>query len=249
MGLFDNYFDPDQFEASGGLLGRLQSLQRQQGLLPEADSDSAPPGSFTWSSAASRCDLGQPRANPLATLQSALGGIRPPAVSDFARAQASMIQPLANAPSPDTAGGRPDGVASDVSPSPIRGGSQYAQAPLGLCAVGPAGCFVGGGLTAAQAIMGGAALGGLGVLILNNERNVRPPAGSRPISETPWSGNHGEIKGAVGASGTDDVRISPTDEVWRKNPDGSWTNFGPASTFTGSGTPSGRRGKDRDRLR
>ena len=31
MGLFDSYFDPDQFEASGGLIGRLMSLQQQQG--------------------------------------------------------------------------------------------------------------------------------------------------------------------------------------------------------------------------
>ena len=28
MGLFDSYFDPDQFQDSGGLLGRLLSLQR-----------------------------------------------------------------------------------------------------------------------------------------------------------------------------------------------------------------------------
>jgi hypothetical protein len=31
MGLFDGYFDPDQFQDSGGLLGRLLSLQREQG--------------------------------------------------------------------------------------------------------------------------------------------------------------------------------------------------------------------------
>jgi hypothetical protein len=30
MGLFDSYFDPEQFQASGGLLGRLLSLQGQQ---------------------------------------------------------------------------------------------------------------------------------------------------------------------------------------------------------------------------
>src|SRR5260221_12262974 len=30
MGLFDDYFDPQQFEAGGGLLGRLLSLQQQQ---------------------------------------------------------------------------------------------------------------------------------------------------------------------------------------------------------------------------
>jgi hypothetical protein len=31
MGLFDGYFDPEQFNAGGGLLGRLVFLQRQQG--------------------------------------------------------------------------------------------------------------------------------------------------------------------------------------------------------------------------
>ena len=36
MGLFDGYYDPDQFEASGGLLGRLLSLQRQL-LYPDID--------------------------------------------------------------------------------------------------------------------------------------------------------------------------------------------------------------------
>src|SRR5436190_2684751 len=31
MALFDGYFDPDQFQDSGGLLGRLLSLPQQQG--------------------------------------------------------------------------------------------------------------------------------------------------------------------------------------------------------------------------
>ena len=39
MGLFDGYYDPDQLEASGGLLGRLMSLQRQQGILSHPDFD------------------------------------------------------------------------------------------------------------------------------------------------------------------------------------------------------------------
>jgi|SRR5580693_6512350 hypothetical protein len=30
MGLFDGYFDPDQFGNGGGLLGRLLALQQQQ---------------------------------------------------------------------------------------------------------------------------------------------------------------------------------------------------------------------------
>jgi len=47
MGLFDGYFDPQQFADSGGLLGRLLSLQPQQGQYqPSAGLDqtsSAPP--------------------------------------------------------------------------------------------------------------------------------------------------------------------------------------------------------------
>ena len=31
MGLFDGYLDPQQFQDSGGLLGRLLFLQQQQG--------------------------------------------------------------------------------------------------------------------------------------------------------------------------------------------------------------------------
>ncbi len=36
MGLLDSYFDPDQFNPSGGLIGRLQSLQQQQGQYQPA---------------------------------------------------------------------------------------------------------------------------------------------------------------------------------------------------------------------
>jgi hypothetical protein len=43
MGLFDSYFDPEQFQASGGLLGRLLSLQPQQGQVqPGADLEQTP---------------------------------------------------------------------------------------------------------------------------------------------------------------------------------------------------------------
>jgi RHS repeat-associated protein len=136
-------------------------------------------------------------------------------------------------------------VMSDVSQDPIVPGEQYAQAAMALCAAGPPGCAVGTGITAGQLLLGGALLGG--ALILNSDTADRPPAGSRPIDQTPWSGDHGEIKEAIGATGTTNVKISPTGDVWAENPDGSWTNHGPAGSFTGSGQPSGRRGKDRDR--
>ena len=83
--------------------------------------------------------------------------------------------------------------------------------------------------------------------ILHNETADRPPAGSRGIDQTPWSGDHKQIKNAVGAQAPDSVRISPDGDVWAENPDGTWTNHGPAGNFTGSGNASGRRGKDRER--
>jgi hypothetical protein len=73
-----------------------------------------------------------------------------------------------------------------------------------------------------------------------------PPPGSRPIDQTDWSGDHGQIKGALGLGGADNVVISPNGDVWAQNPDGSWTNAGPAGNYTGSGQPSGRTGGDRD---
>ena len=40
MSLFEGYFDPEQFQAGGGLLGRLLSLPQMQGLYqPGADFD------------------------------------------------------------------------------------------------------------------------------------------------------------------------------------------------------------------
>jgi RHS repeat-associated protein len=82
-------------------------------------------------------------------------------------------------------------------------------------------------------------------LMLSN--SSRPPPGSVPISASPWSGDHGGIKGALGLGGRDSVFIDPEGNVWAEQPDGSWSNEGPASDYTGSGKASGRRGKDRDK--
>lgn len=73
----------------------------------------------------------------------------------------------------------------------------------------------------------------------------RPPPGSKGIDETPWSGDHQGIKAGVGAGPRDKVKIDPDDNVWVQNPDGSWTNHGEAGAYTGSGRPSGKKGKDR----
>lgn len=52
---------------------------------------------------------------------------------------------------------------------------------------------------------------------------------------------------AIGADPDDDTRIDPDGNVWGQNVDGSWTNHGHAGTFTGSGSPSGQKGRDRKR--
>ena len=74
-----------------------------------------------------------------------------------------------------------------------------------------------------------------------SDTRAKPPAGSKGIDETKWSGDHQGIKGAVGAGPKDNVKISPSGEVWGENADGSWTNHGPAGDFTGSGKPSRRK--------
>ena len=75
----------------------------------------------------------------------------------------------------------------------------------------------------------------------------RPPPGSVSISDSPWSGDHGNIKDWLGLGGRDSVFIDPQGNVWVQNPDGSWSEEGQASSDTGSGKASGRRGKDRDK--
>ena len=75
----------------------------------------------------------------------------------------------------------------------------------------------------------------------------KPPAGSRPIDQTEWSGDHQDIKGAIDQGAKDKTSIDPAGNVWGENTDGSWTNYGPAGDYTGSGKPSGRRGRDRNK--
>jgi len=81
------------------------------------------------------------------------------------------------------------------------------------------------------------------------ERRPKPPPGSRSIKETPWSGDHGKIKPAIGANPDDNVEIAPDGTVWGENPDGSGTNHGPAENFIEGSGARGRRGKDRDERR
>jgi hypothetical protein len=58
-------------------------------------------------------------------------------------------------------------------------------------------------------------------------------------------GDHHQIKRAINARGTDKVSIDLEGNIWAQNPDGTWTNHGAATDYTGSGKAKGRRGKDR----
>jgi hypothetical protein len=54
MGLFDGYFDPQQFGEGGGLLARLRALQPQQSSIPQAPTAPAAwPGLLNYDQAAS----------------------------------------------------------------------------------------------------------------------------------------------------------------------------------------------------
>jgi RHS repeat-associated protein len=102
-----------------------------------------------------------------------------------------------------------------------------------------------GGVAAAVAIVA------TGVIIYE-ARGTRPPSDAKSINETEWSGDHKDIKEGVQAGPTDDVRIEPDGGIWVKQPDGSWTGpdeNGYADQYTGSGNPSGRTGRDRERRR
>ncbi|MNM93630.1 tRNA3(Ser)-specific nuclease WapA precursor [compost metagenome] len=87
-----------------------------------------------------------------------------------------------------------------------------------------------------------------GDIVYYNEENGehdKLPSGSKGIDKTDWSGDHQDIKDGIGAGPADKVFISPKGEVWLEVPGGKFVNEGPASDYTGSGKPSGRKGKDR----
>jgi len=83
-------------------------------------------------------------------------------------------------------------------------------------------------------------------LTLNGETRLKPPPDSRPIDQTDWSGDHTGIKGQSNAGPRDNVRITPSGEVWVQRPGGDWENTGNANDMVGGSGPSGRRGRDRE---
>jgi hypothetical protein len=236
MGLFDGQVDPEQFNGGGGLLGRLLALQQFQGQYQPGtgfnDDASALQAPFRFTLSPRLSNDGQVAATGGSFSQNPeMQPFRYPAASQTAGSAAPpsglpFSSPIQNTVLAQYSPGRPMGI-----PLP----------PVFFPGTPQNDAFVHSTIGAARAI--GDAVGTL----LNSDDASRPPAGSRPISATPWSGDHGAIKGAIGAGGADDVRISPEGEVWQQHPDGSWTNHGPADSYTGSGRPSGRRGKDRER--
>jgi hypothetical protein len=199
MGLFDGYFDPQQFGEGGGLLGRLLALQQSQGLYqPGANPDQAPsappvPLQTSWpilpshgptlsssQVAAPNPALQYQALRPILGDRNAMFATVDPDIGRTLIAQALASQQPGTSGNLVSASDKPP-IASDALPDPVRPGSQYAQAPFALCAAGPLGCAIGGGLTIGQ-ILGGAALGGgLGAIILNNQKKLSVP-GDRPAN-------------------------------------------------------------------
>jgi hypothetical protein len=105
MGLFDSYFDPEQFGEGGGLLGRLIALHQQQDMYqPNTASNQAPAVSQTLSPTLP--SLGSPNYDQ------SLSALRP-AVQD------SPVQYAVGAPEPTSNSNQNDiqkvGITSDQS--------------------------------------------------------------------------------------------------------------------------------------
>lgn len=204
MGLFDGYFDPEQFGNSGGLLGRLLSLQQMQGQYqPSADNlDQAPSVPQTpllqplpWQNLPG---YGQPQSAPQPAaldLHSQYQALRPvlgdrnamlatvnPSVGKTLIAQALANQQSGNTADVVSAGNRGTGITvppmGPVPPPPI----PMPAIPDWWKAAGTILQLYPGILSGT---LGDAALGSLGATTLNNENAQRPTAGSRPINETP----------------------------------------------------------------
>lgn len=157
MGLFDGYFDPQQFADSGGLLGRLLSLrpdiaqnqQQDTGFDQPPSAPQAPaPTPLFWPTLPINGSTpfapqlpAQDLHSQYQALRSALGDHNAMFVHPglgqtlVARALVSQQGPSNSGGAPSAGDGRP--VASDASPDPIRPGSQYAQAPIGIVSLDP----------------------------------------------------------------------------------------------------------------
>jgi hypothetical protein len=140
MGLFDSYFDPQHFGGGGGLLGRLLSLQQQGQYQSAQDFDQTPSdGSLSAQNLTSQ----YPALRPILGDHRAMIAIINTEVGRTLIAQALARQQKSGNTGDVFLAGHDRPVVSGVSPDPIRSGSQYAQAAMGLCATGPGGCAAG----------------------------------------------------------------------------------------------------------
>jgi hypothetical protein len=138
MGLFDDYFDPQQFGEGGGLLGRLLSLQQQQGqyqpaqgsgwpdALPAQGSPTSGPQEAT-ASAAPQTPVSLPMPAPTNNGQAL-------AVAQTPNDGPTSYMPIGNYQMPQF--GRPD-VPQPVQPTPDLGDrlsagfQSWAHTPVG----------------------------------------------------------------------------------------------------------------------
>ena len=125
MGLLDGYFDPEQFQASGGLLGRLLSLPQMQGLYqPSIDFD---PRVSTDNGQAAGVQMSVPLAMPRPILQSNGPAVNP---------QTAVYQPTSDIDYRVAQSGRAD-VSQAVQQFPDAGNrvnagfQSWAHAPAG----------------------------------------------------------------------------------------------------------------------
>jgi hypothetical protein len=96
MGLFDSYFDPQQFEDGGGLLGRMLSLQQQQGQYQPGEGFGVPYGQ-----APERANTAEGAASPPAAWQTPdYGQTQNIRIGSYQMAQFGRPEPPQAAPQP-----------------------------------------------------------------------------------------------------------------------------------------------------
>ena len=118
MGLFDSYFDPEQFQDSGGLVGRLLSLEQQQGAYQ-------PGQGFTSQSDGSR---GATSSNPIISAQPASPRIPMPTP----RPMVPVSDPQTPQIGPPPINGIDDNQASpDIGDRLSAGFQNWAHTPVG----------------------------------------------------------------------------------------------------------------------
>jgi hypothetical protein len=172
MGLFDGYFDPEQFGEGGGLLGRLLALQQQQGQYqPSAGFD-------------------QVSSNPQTPLAASMLS---PLLSNYgqpAQTSVNWQNSVANGEDSDSA----NLARSTPAPNPVM--AQYTPTrpvgiplpPVYVPGTPENDAFVHWVITAGRTI------GGLGGLILNNQDTPADSGDKSPTSPVGRRGNPIDVK-------------------------------------------------------